>query len=106
MQSIGAEIDEVFEFVRDCGLYEVQITVMTAFPGTPLHERLTREGRVLRESDWSRCTLFDVNYQPKQMSVQELETGFADLMSKLYCPEEIGNRRKIMKDHLRTARDR
>jgi radical SAM superfamily enzyme YgiQ (UPF0313 family) len=28
--------DEVFDFVRESGLYEVQITFMTAFPGTPL----------------------------------------------------------------------
>src|SRR5690242_15759169 len=36
--------DEVLEFVRASGLYEVQITFMTPFPGTPLYERLKQEG--------------------------------------------------------------
>lgn len=40
---------EVFEFVRDSGLYDVQITVLTPFPGTPLYDRLRKEGRILQE---------------------------------------------------------
>src|SRR5579863_3011564 len=51
--------DEVFDFVRGSGLYEVQITFMTAFPGTPLYRRLKDEGRLLREGAWELCTLFD-----------------------------------------------
>jgi len=39
--------DAVRDFAEETALYEVQITVMTAFPGTPLHERLAREGRIL-----------------------------------------------------------
>ena len=35
-----SSFEEVWKFVRASGLYEVQITVMTAFPGTPLHTRL------------------------------------------------------------------
>ena len=40
---------EILRFVEESGLYEVQITVQTPFPGTPLYERLRREGRILRE---------------------------------------------------------
>ena len=32
--------EDVLTFVRESGLYEVQVTFMTAFPGTPLHARL------------------------------------------------------------------
>ncbi|UCH84110.1 MAG: B12-binding domain-containing radical SAM protein, partial [Candidatus Latescibacterota bacterium] len=32
--------DQVFEFVRDSGLFEVQITIQTPFPGTLLYDRL------------------------------------------------------------------
>lgn len=32
--------DQVFNFVKDSGLYEVQVTLLTPFPGTPLYERL------------------------------------------------------------------
>jgi radical SAM superfamily enzyme YgiQ (UPF0313 family) len=44
--------EEVFDFVRESGLYEVQITLMTAFPGTPLYRRLQAEGRLIRERAW------------------------------------------------------
>ena len=39
--------DAVFDFVRATGLYEVQITVMTAFPNAPLYDRLARSGRLI-----------------------------------------------------------
>ena len=50
--------DQVFDFVRDSGLYEVQITILTPFPGTPLYDRLEREHRILEPGAWDRCTPF------------------------------------------------
>jgi radical SAM superfamily enzyme YgiQ (UPF0313 family) len=40
---------DVLDFVRASGLAEVQYTVLTPFPGTPLYARLRREGRLLAE---------------------------------------------------------
>ena len=67
-----AVFDAVEQFAADSGLHDVQITVMTAFPGTPLYERLRREGRLLDEQAWEKCTLFDVNFQPEGMTADEL----------------------------------
>ena len=39
----------VHRFARESGLYDVQITYLTPFPGTPLYARLQKEGRILRE---------------------------------------------------------
>jgi len=86
--------EDIWEFVRKSGLYEVQITVMTAFPHTPLYERLRREGRLLQENAWELCTLFDINYQPSQMSVDELESGLRSLAKKIYSDEAIHKRRR------------
>ena len=58
--------DAVEAFVRESGQFDVQITVMTPFPGTPLYERLRREGRLLEDGAWERCSLFDVNFQPRE----------------------------------------
>ena len=63
-----AIFEEVLEFARAVPLYDVQITVLTAFPGTPLYARLVREGRVLEPGRWDLCTLFDVNYEPRGMT--------------------------------------
>ncbi|MFN8392815.1 MAG: radical SAM protein [Bdellovibrionota bacterium] len=86
--------DDVLEFAESAGLYEVQITLLTAFPGTPLYNRLFAEGRLLDPTDWQSCTLFDVNFRPKLMSEEELRQGFYRLTEKLYSSEGIRKRRK------------
>lgn len=82
----------VLDFVRSSGLAEVQFTVLTPFPGTPLFERLRREGRLLRERFWESCTLFDVNYKPKGMTVEELEIGLRWLFREAYSESASAER--------------
>ena len=95
--------DDVLQFVRDSGLYEVQVTFLTAFPGTPLYARLKREGRILRDKAWELCTLFDINIQPGSMSVEQLQAGFLKLVKELYSAEETETRRRAFKRMLRTS---
>ena len=94
---------DVLAFVRDSALYEVQVTFLTAFPGTPLYARLKNEGRILRDRAWELCTLFDVNFQPKNMSLAELQTGFLDLVKRLYSAGETHARRDNFKRRLKTS---
>jgi radical SAM superfamily enzyme YgiQ (UPF0313 family) len=95
--------DEVLHFVRDSGLYEVQITFLTAFPGTPLYRRLKKEGRLIRERAWELCTLFDINVIPKNMSVAELQSGFPRLAKQLYAADETTERRRQFRKRLKTS---
>jgi radical SAM superfamily enzyme YgiQ (UPF0313 family) len=88
----------VERFVKASGLMEVQVTVLTPFPGTALYRRLRAEGRLLSERYWDRCTLFDVNYRPKGMSVDELEQGLEYLMGTLYTAAEVERRRRLYLD--------
>jgi len=94
----------VLRFVKQSGLYEVQVTVQSAFPGTPLYERLRREGRILRDNAWELCTLFDVNFRPTGMAVAELEQGFRDLAEKLYAGDVVRERQRRFRQRLREAR--
>jgi len=96
--------EDVFQFVKDSGLYEVQITFMTAFPGTPLYRRLLGEGRIIHESAWELCTLFDINVRPRDMSLEELQSGFVDLARRLYSTEETTERRRKFKTMLKESR--
>lgn len=93
--------DEVREFVRDSGLYEVQVTMLTAFPGTPLYRRLKAEGRILRDRAWELCTLFDLNVRPKNMSIEAMQAGFLKLVTTLYSAEETQSRRRGFKRRLK-----
>jgi len=95
--------DEVLNFVRDSGLYEVQVTFLTPFPGTPLYRRLKEEGRIIRDGAWDLCTLFDINFVPKNMSVAQLQNGFLKLVKELYSAQETQARRLKFKQVLRTS---
>jgi radical SAM superfamily enzyme YgiQ (UPF0313 family) len=86
--------EDVFRFVRQAGLYEVQVTFLSAFPGTPLYARLKQEGRIIRDSAWELCTLFDINFTPKNMTVEQLHSGFLNLVKQLYSADETNERRR------------
>jgi radical SAM superfamily enzyme YgiQ (UPF0313 family) len=108
LDGTGTEsFEQVWEFVRQSGLYDVQITVQTAFPGTPLYARLKQEGRILRDEAWEMCTLFDVNFQPAKMSVAELEAGLRNLISRVYSDEVTEARRAAFRrNYRRKVRER
>ncbi|MFZ1071911.1 MAG: radical SAM protein [Verrucomicrobiia bacterium] len=95
--------DDVLDFVRDSRLYEAQVTFMTAFPGTPLYARLKREDRVIRDRAWELCTLFDINFRPKNMSVADLQNGFLKLVKQLYSAGETHERRGRFKRMLKKS---
>jgi len=96
--------DQVFAFVKESGLYEVQVTLMTPFPGTPLYARLDAEHRLLEPRNWKRCTLFDINFKPSDMSEQELHEGFKKLAVELYSEEFVNWRRNRFKSMVREQR--
>lgn len=89
-----ATFDRLWDFIRESGLYEVQLTVITAFPGTPLHARLQNANRIIEPGAWEKCTLFDVNLRPAKMSPQELRGGLINLAGKVYSREFTDERRR------------
>lgn len=86
--------DAILDFVEQSGLYEVQVTVQTPFPGTPLYERLQREGRLLEDRFWEKCTLFDLTHHPTGMTTAELRAGLIYVSQSLYNEEATARRRK------------
>lgn len=92
-----AVFDDIERFVVESQLFQAQITVLTPFPGTPLYDRLLREGRLLHPTGWERCTLFDVNFVPRQMTVAQLERGLIDLGTRLYAEDATRNRRRAFR---------
>lgn len=95
--------DSVLEFVRESGLYEVQVTFQTAFPNTPLYHRLKKENRIVRDRAWELCTLFDINFEPHGMTRAELQAGFLKLVKVLYSEEETRARRAGFRRRLRSS---
>jgi len=97
----GLGVFEAIErFVEETHPFDVQITVLTPFPGTPLYDRLLDEGRIIEPGAWEKCTLFDVNFIPKNMTVEELETSGVALAMRIYSKDATARRRQGFKDQV------
>jgi radical SAM superfamily enzyme YgiQ (UPF0313 family) len=94
-QDDEASIHTLGEWLLQSPLADVQITIQTPFPGTPLRARLEREGRLLPDRSWESCTLFDVAYQPARMSVPQLERAFRNVVAMVHTPSEHARRMDI-----------
>ena len=95
--------DQIYDFVRSAELYEVQITILTPFPGTALYARLKKENRLMEPTNWKKCTLFDLNFRPSGMTGGDLRSGFHQLAMKLYSDEFTKWRRDAFKHQLRNG---
>ncbi len=96
--------ERTLEFSEGLGLSEMQITLLTPFPGTDLHRTLDREGRLHRPVNWRKYTLFDLNFRPARMSEEQLEEGFRWLMSEVYNPARTAQRKANLRECLRHRR--
>lgn len=101
-----AIFDELRDFIERSRLLEVQITVLTPFPGTRLYDRLLAEGRLLYPGAWDRCTLFDVNFRPRGMTVEQLEEGVMQLWRDTWNAEVFAARKRYYRQLLRRRRER
>lgn len=91
-------IDRLRRFLDEDPCSDAQITLLTPFPGTALRRRMGAEGRLLPDRDWSHHTLFDVAYQPDQMSVGELTDSFRQLLIDAFGIEPTRRRKQIRRE--------
>jgi len=77
--------EEQFEFIQSSGIADLSISLLTPIPTTPLYERLRAEDRL----DFSDPELI---YIPKQMTRQQLKTGFRELLNRVYDVEAYFDR--------------
>jgi len=98
-------LETLTRFILESSLAEIQVTLQTPFPGTALYRSLESEGRLLEDRDWSAYTLFDVTYRPDCMTVTELESGFRNLLCRVYADAPTKRRNAIRQRITRRARD-
>lgn len=75
----------------------VELNILTPYPGTPLFDRLNKEGRIFTK-DWSKYNQVEIVYEPKNMTVEELYKGTRYVAKEFYSlPNIIKRNTKIMK---------
>ncbi len=96
-----ATFQETEQFIKNSNLSEVQLTILTPFPGTGLYTKLRQENRLLAENYWDKCTLFDATFTPKNFSVETLESNFQTLMRNVYATKAVQERKSKFKQTLK-----
>ena len=80
--------DEFLEFAERNRIEGAFLPILTPFPGTRIYQRLKQEGRILTE-DWSKYDMATVVFQPRRMTVQELQEGFWKVNRSFYSISSI-----------------
>jgi radical SAM superfamily enzyme YgiQ (UPF0313 family) len=89
-----------FDFFSELGIASVNIYQLLAFDGTPLKERMIREGRYIYQNEtlFGKGQYFNLldasNIIPKNMSVEQLQNGVKWLLNELYITENFIKRFK------------
>ena len=83
--------DTTLETIYDWDLDVLEINILTPYPGTPLFERLNKEGRILTR-DWSRYNQVDVVFKPKNMTEEELYEGTRKVAKDFYSTYNLTKR--------------
>lgn len=78
--------EKTVRFARDNRLEEAEFHILTPYPKSRLHERLTAEGRLL-STDFSKYSTSSVVFRPAHMTPEELHEGYIRAWREFY-PEE------------------
>jgi radical SAM superfamily enzyme YgiQ (UPF0313 family) len=81
-------VDWIEETRLECATFHI----LTPYPGTPLFRQLESEGRILHR-DWNLYDTAHVVFQPKHMSCDELDRGYAWCYDRLFSHRSIWKRR-------------
>ncbi|HXX82169.1 MAG TPA: radical SAM protein [Thermodesulfovibrionales bacterium] len=83
---------DTISFLEETGVQNATFNILTPFPGTPLFRKMEAERRIVTR-DWRRYnSRSEVVYQPKQMSMTELLTGFRYANERFYSLPSIAKR--------------
>ncbi len=75
--------DKTARFAVEAKIDLPRFAVLTPFPGTPLFQRLEREGRILTR-DWEQYDAQHVVFQPARMTPRELQEGTERAWKRVY----------------------
>jgi len=72
--------EQQYQFIQNAGIQLAMVGMLSAIPKTPLYTRLEKDGRLNLKDP-------NCNIIPQQMTVEELKSGYAALVTRLYTPQ-------------------
>jgi radical SAM superfamily enzyme YgiQ (UPF0313 family) len=99
--------DRQLQFIREAGIPEAMVGLLTALPRTRLHKRLVAEGRLRGKTVGNNTHELSLNYVPK-MEAGKLVSGYKRMLKELYEPENYFERclqlLRTLKPHAASSR--
>jgi radical SAM superfamily enzyme YgiQ (UPF0313 family) len=84
--------DATMEWIEQNRLECATFHIMTPYPGTPLFRQMESEGRLLHRN-WNLYDTAHVVFQPKRMTVVQLEEGYERCYRRIFSHASIWKRR-------------
>jgi len=75
--------DTTIEKLNELEIDVLEVNILTPYPGTPLYDKMEREGRLITK-DWSKYNQVEVVFKPKQMTEKELLEGSRKVAKEFY----------------------
>ncbi len=94
---------EQFDFLMEAGIPFTTSGILVAIPTTPLYKRLESEGRLTMDREefrkasetWRGHGADNLNFMPKQMTKDELLTGYSWMIRKIYSYKNFSERMRV-----------
>lgn len=82
--------DKQILFIQESGIVTAMVGLLSALRGTKLHQRMSREGRLLGEGSGNN-TATDLNFVPRMKS-EALISGYQSIIDTIYLPKNYYER--------------
>ena len=79
---------KTFDFIMENNIDAAQFHILTPLPGTVTYRTLEKEGRII-DRDWAKYHTGEVVFQPKGMTVGELQRGYYWIFRETYKTKNI-----------------
>lgn len=77
-----------FDFIMETNIDAAQFHILTPLPGTVTYKTLQKEGRII-DRDWGKYHTGEVVFQPRGMTVEELQNGYYWIFRQTYSVKNI-----------------
>lgn len=77
-----------FDFIMETGMDAAQFHILTPLPGTVTYGVLEKEGRII-DRDWGKYHTGEVVFQPKGMTIEDLQNGYYWIFRNTYAIKNI-----------------
>jgi hypothetical protein len=88
--------NEQLRFIQAAAIPVAMVGILQAIPGTPLYERIRKEGRLIDDEAGGirgkASSLIHTNITPLNMSLKELAEGYGYLVRNLYSYDNFAER--------------